>query len=69
MSLGSSGNATIRRPQDVYYGAESTVSRSLLSILTTVLGTVMGRVRVQVDGAEHLLVGRSGRTNLMLNSD
>jgi len=25
MSLGSSGNATIRRPQDVHYGAESTV--------------------------------------------
>jgi hypothetical protein len=33
MSLGSSGNATIRRPQDVRYGAESTVSRLPLSIL------------------------------------
>jgi len=40
MSLGSSGNASIRRPRDVYYGAESTVLRSSLSILPAVLVTV-----------------------------
>ena len=42
MSLGSSGNATIRRPQDGCNGAESTVLRSPLSILLAVLGTVWG---------------------------
>jgi hypothetical protein len=41
MSLGSSGNATIRRPHDGCNGAESTVLRLSLSILLTVLGTVM----------------------------
>jgi hypothetical protein len=42
MSLGSSGNATIRRPQDGCNGAESTVSGSSLSILLAVLGAVWG---------------------------
>ena len=43
--------------ETVRYGAESTVLGSPLSRLLTVLVTVMGRERVQVDGAERLLFG------------
>jgi hypothetical protein len=55
MSLGSSGNATIRRPQDgllrcgVYRVEIVAVDTSYRA------GDSLGRERVQVDGAERLL--------------